>query len=496
MKTKVKMMMTILATLVLAGCEKEKTPEEPESPYMNLILVSENPLTKTQMNDAGDNILWSSDEIVNIYADEEAIPGMNVSSVLEDGKLKVTLKHISSKTSIIDGFAGAEMKADAQVIEDGKVRSFGIKLPEEQTVTLSSYDPKADALVMSTKSLDDVNCKEPVNVVWKRLNAITKFTFTGWSKDFSKDIVSSIRVSTENTPLAGCFTYDFINNKFKADPAIFNEGTESNSIFLKYSDSPSLNADFAAWMISAAAELTSGDILTITIDTDKHTFVKTINVNESVKFDNAKLNKFPLDMADAKVTSKKPNPTWTETFDNAKDNNTQFVDERWIVKDYLGWGRFCWEWAEDQVGENDELIKSHNGILIHYYGTVWHLDAYVMIKEPFDISALTLKEFCYTWGHGNTEIQTNGTDTSYERKYDFAKFEVVASTDFVDNPFGATWTVLHDGTTTVAPEAYEFPDAHEETVSLISLANEKRVYLGFRYTGGNAAYRIDNVKIY
>ena len=498
MKTKFEaVIMTVLATLTMASCEKKEVQKEPEAPYMDLVLVSEGPVTKTQMNSSGDNVTWSENEIVNFFADDKAIAGMNTIPSLEDGKLNVTLKNIASGTAVIDGYVGADTKTDAQIIENGKLKAFGIILPQEQNITISSYDPKADALVMETKSLDGLNLKEPVTgIVWKRLNAITKLTFTGLDETLSEDQVSTVEISTSNTALAGSISYDFKNGKFLAGDTIFNEGTTSNSILMQLTDAPALNADFAAWLVTAAIELPVGEKLTVTIETGKHTISKTFDIAEAIIFGNNRLNELPLDMADAKVSIKEAKAVWTETFDNSTDNNAQFADERWIVKDYLGWGRFCWQWTGDELNDNEEVIKTHNGILIHYYGTEWHLDAFVMIKEPFDITSLPLKEFHYTWGAGNTEIQTNGTDTTYERKYDFAKFEVVASTDFVDDPFNATWAVLHDGTTTVAPENYQFPDVNEENISLVSLAKEKKVYLGFRYTGGNAAYRIDNVKIY
>lgn len=103
------------------------------------------------------------------------------------------------------------------------------------------------------------------------------------------------------------------------------------------------------------------------------------------------------------------------------------------------------------------------------------------VMPAFNVKAMAKKTLSYMWAPGNSSIA--GSE----------KFEVVASTDYQGDAFSATWTVVEDVTNTENPT--KIRPLSEKTVSLASLAGETRVYLAFRYTGVNSAYRFDNLKV-
>lgn len=103
------------------------------------------------------------------------------------------------------------------------------------------------------------------------------------------------------------------------------------------------------------------------------------------------------------------------------------------------------------------------------------------IMPAFNVKDMLNKKLSYRWAPGNNIVA--GTE----------KFEVVASTDFRDDPFKATWTLVEDVTNTENPTAIR-PLSLKE-VDLAALAGETRVYIAFRYTGANSAYRFDDVKV-
>lgn len=103
------------------------------------------------------------------------------------------------------------------------------------------------------------------------------------------------------------------------------------------------------------------------------------------------------------------------------------------------------------------------------------------VMPAFNVKAMGQKSLSYMWAPGNSSIA--GTE----------KFEVVASTDYKGDALSATWTVVEDVTNTENPTKIRPLSA--KTVSLASLAGETRVYLAFRYTGVNSAYRFDNLKV-
>ena len=125
-----------------------------------------------------------------------------------------------------------------------------------------------------------------------------------------------------------------------------------------------------------------------------------------------------------------------------------------------------------------QFTNGMKALLIHGAGTP--ATAYG-IMPPFNVSDMKNKSLSYKWAPGNTTVA--GTE----------KFEVVASTNYKDDAFKATWTVVEDVTNTENPT--KIRPLSLRTVDLSSLADKGRVYIAFRYTGANSAYRFDDVKV-
>lgn len=125
-----------------------------------------------------------------------------------------------------------------------------------------------------------------------------------------------------------------------------------------------------------------------------------------------------------------------------------------------------------------QFTNSMKALLIHGGGT--QAVAYG-IMCPFNVRDMKNKSLSYRWAPGNAIAA--GTE----------KFEVVASTDYKDDAFKATWTVVEDVTNTENPTKVR--PLTLRTVDLSDLENEERVYIAFRYTGANSAYRFDDVKV-
>ena len=140
-----------------------------------------------------------------------------------------------------------------------------------------------------------------------------------------------------------------------------------------------------------------------------------------------------------------------------------------------------WIFEANPADRNITFKQFTNGmkaLLIHGAGTP--ATAYG-IMPPFNVSDMKNKSLSYKWAPGNTTVA--GTE----------KFEVVASTNYKDDAFKATWTVVEDVTNTENPT--KIRPLSLRTVDLSSLADKGRVYIAFRYTGANSAYRFDDVKV-
>lgn len=103
----------------------------------------------------------------------------------------------------------------------------------------------------------------------------------------------------------------------------------------------------------------------------------------------------------------------------------------------------------------------------------------------FDVQSMQNKKVSYTWGAGNNKPAEAGD-----------AFELVASLDYEGDAFNCSWTVIQDLTNKAEKPGISLPNtAVEIDLSKTAFANEPRVYLALRYTGGGHAYRFDNLVI-
>lgn len=107
------------------------------------------------------------------------------------------------------------------------------------------------------------------------------------------------------------------------------------------------------------------------------------------------------------------------------------------------------------------------------------------IWPVFNVRDMQRKAVSYQWGGGNKNPALKGD-----------AFELVASLDYEGDAFTATWIVVQDLTNKAESPGISLPNTLVEIdLSKTSFANEPRVYLALRYTGGGHAYRFDNLKI-
>ncbi len=301
------------AAMAFVGCEKEQSlaSQNNEETKTLKLVVDNQPMnqTKTQMNQAGTDVIWSNQEKVNFYADSKYLHSSDVTASVVNDKLEAKLT-VPTAIKEIDGFFGASYNRNTEVKDKNTdfVSAFGISLPEMQSITVNTFDPLADALVMETKDVSGSDLTQPVTgIVYHRLHAITKLSFKGL-ENYVTDQVVSVEFSTQNADLAGNFTYDFKTRKFVDNTtgaekagSIFTE-SPSKSVVMTLPENTLLDANFAAWMVSAAQTLKAGEVVTVTINTDKHRITGSFKLPADKTFVNTQLNALTLNMSKATVT--------------------------------------------------------------------------------------------------------------------------------------------------------------------------------------------------
>ena len=270
--------------------------------------------TRTQM--AGNDVIWSDPETYNFYINDKFDYKYNTNNVKQaiatTGEISFTLNNLTTPLTSIDGFFGAKYSRDAQVEVTGNVTVFGINLPANQTCTTTTFDPSADALVMHTIDASQITGTSAVldAVSYDRTNAITKLSFTGLTGRETEK-VQSVEFATSTKTLAGGFSYDHKNKTFwdkknsvASSEAVFVDKTPIKAITLGFADSVALDAQFVAWMVSAATTLPANEQVTVTIETDQNTITKTFTLSTGATFQRTQLNLLTLNMTGATVTKK------------------------------------------------------------------------------------------------------------------------------------------------------------------------------------------------
>lgn len=130
------------AALAFAGCQKEASFDAPQTNEIVLTAVSDNfPDSKTVLD--GVKVLWNGGDRIAVY---------NGNGVAEFSTAAADKSATADFTTSSEGFAAANSYlavypySDGLVFEDGKVT---VTVPESQTATAGSFDPKANVAVAS-----------------------------------------------------------------------------------------------------------------------------------------------------------------------------------------------------------------------------------------------------------------------------------------------------------------------------------------------------------
>ena len=271
------------AVAMLAGCAQEADYAPAEETATLQVEVSQ-PATKTYTE--GDKIFWNeTGEQLNIiyFADESTTRRQSATHsdyTLVDNKITFT-----ADFSMTEGAEKYTFGAFYPYAYKSTTSSVSLTVPQEQTPTATSYDPKADILVSAQPVVTD-GLPDKISFQFSRMVAIVNMKIAGIP---AGELIEEVIVSSSAKP-AGAM-------EFK----VHQPNTVENAKWYNNYEDITLNmggrvatGNDDVWFITVPTDL-SGKDLTVKVSTDKNDYVKTIDLTgKTLNFERANIARFTV----------------------------------------------------------------------------------------------------------------------------------------------------------------------------------------------------------
>lgn len=279
------------AVAMLAGCAQEADYAPAEETATLQVEVSQ-PATKTYTE--GDKIFWNeTGEQLNIiyFADESTT--RRQSSTHSDYTLVDNKITFTADFTMTEGAEKYTFGAFYPYAYKYTTSSVNLTVPQEQTPTATSYDPKADILVSAQPVVTD-GLPDKISFQFSRMVAIVNMKIAGIP---AGELIEKVIISSSAKP-AGAVEF-----------MVHQPNTVENAKWYNNYEDITLNmggrvatGNDDVWFITVPTDL-SGKDLTVKVSTDKKDYIKTIDLTgKTLNFERANIARFTV--KDLAVTEK------------------------------------------------------------------------------------------------------------------------------------------------------------------------------------------------
>lgn len=271
------------AVAMLTGCMKEEAQTSSEKTSKISVEIAET-ATKTYVE--GEKIYWhETGEQLNIiyFADESTT--RRQSATHEDYSLVDNKATFTADISKTDGAEKYTFGAFYPYAYKSTTSSISLTVPQEQTPTATSYDPKADILV-SAQPVVTEGIPDKVQFQFSRMVALVNMTVTGITPGES---IEKITVISSAKP-AGSVTF-MVHEAKTVENAVWYNNYED--ITLNMGGRVATGSD-EVWFTTVPTVL-SGTDLTVKVSTDKNDYIKSVDLTgKTLRFERANIARFTV----------------------------------------------------------------------------------------------------------------------------------------------------------------------------------------------------------
>ena len=271
------------AVAMLTGCMKEEAQTPSEKTSKISVEIAET-ATKTYVE--GEQIYWhESGEQLNIiyFADESTT--RRQSGTHEDYSLVDNKATFTADITPTDGATTYTFGAFYPYAYKYSTSSISLTVPQEQTPTATSYDPKADILV-SAQPVVTEGIPDKIQFQFTRLVAFAEMTLKGIE---AGELIEKVVVSSPAKP-AGAVEFK-VHEANTLENAKWYNNYEDITINM---GGRTATGNDVVWFVTVPTDL-SGTSLTVTVTTDKNIYEKEIDLTgKELRFDRADVARFSV----------------------------------------------------------------------------------------------------------------------------------------------------------------------------------------------------------
>ena len=272
------------AVAMLTGCMKEEAQTPSEKTSKISVEIAET-VTKTYVE--GEQIYWheSGEQLNIIYFADENSSSRRQSGTHEDYSLVDNRATFTADITPTDGATTYTFGAFYPYAYKYSTSSVSLTVPQEQTPTATSYDPKADILV-SAQPVVTEGIPDKIQFQFTRLVAFAEMTLKGIE---AGELIEKVVVSSPAKP-AGAVEFK-VHEANTLENAKWYNNYEDITINM---GGRTATGNDVVWFVTVPTNL-SGTSLTVTVTTDKNIYEKEIDLTgKELRFDRADVARFSV----------------------------------------------------------------------------------------------------------------------------------------------------------------------------------------------------------
>lgn len=280
--------LSFAAIALLAGCAKEPVSENNGEEVVKVSIEAGSPSTKTYID--GEKIHWSpsGDQLNVVYRGYDA-NGEKMSTrqsstdadyTITDGKAAFT-----AGLSTIDGSKSYKFGAFYPYAYKYSTNKISLSVPQTQSPTLTSFDPKADILVTSGYK-ESETLPSKLSFTLNRMVALAEMTLVGIGEG---EKISKIEI-TASEKINGAVEFDLFAENMADEWKFYNN---YKTMTLEMGDRPASGND-VVWFTTVPTDL-SGGTFAVKVTTDKNIYEKTADLSgKTFNFKRAEVARFKV----------------------------------------------------------------------------------------------------------------------------------------------------------------------------------------------------------
>lgn len=272
------------AVAMLTGCMKEEAQTPSEKTSKISIEIAET-ATKTYVE--GEQIYWheSGEQLNIIYFADENSSSRRQSATHADYTLVDNKATFTADINSTDGATTYTFGAFYPYVYKYSTSPISLTVPQEQTPTATSYDPKADILV-SAQPVVTEGIPDKIQFQFTRLVAFAEMTLKGIE---AGELIEKVVVSSPAKP-AGAVEFK-VHEANTLENAKWYNNYEDITINM---GGRTATGNDVVWFVTVPTDL-SGTSLTVTVTTDKNIYEKEIDLTgKELRFDRADVARFSV----------------------------------------------------------------------------------------------------------------------------------------------------------------------------------------------------------